>query len=92
MRCKASETLIGTVCMPLCASVHPHLNYLALLSFYGLAVYLNVFMLECLHFSHTAGSLLLYDGCMTLQLVCCQIVLVLTVWSCANTYSVMPYG
>jgi len=42
MRCKASETLIGTVCMPLCASVHPHLNYLALLSFYGLAVYLNV--------------------------------------------------
>ena len=61
MRCKASETLIGTVCMPLCASVHPHLNYLALLSFYGLAVYLNVFMLECLHFSHTARSLYHYD-------------------------------
>jgi len=26
MRCKAFETLLGTVCMPVCACVHSHLN------------------------------------------------------------------
>jgi len=61
MRCKAFETLIGTVCMPLYANVHPHPIYLLLLSFSLLAVYLNVLMLECLHFSHTARSLYHYD-------------------------------
>jgi len=62
MRCKAFQTLIGTVCMPLCVNVHLHLTYLLLFSFYRLAVfYQKVLMLECLHFSHTAGSLY-YDG------------------------------
>jgi len=27
---QAFETLIGTVCMPLCANVHPHLTHLSL--------------------------------------------------------------
>jgi len=54
-RCKAFKTLSGTVCIPLCANVHPHLN-----SFYRLAVYLKVLMLERVHFSHITGSLVLW--------------------------------
>jgi len=54
--CKALETLIGTVCMPLSGNVHSHLTYLSLFSCL-LAVYLEILMLECLHFSHTTGSL-----------------------------------
>jgi len=61
------ETFIGTVCMPLCASVHPHRTYLVLFSFSLLAVYLKLLILECLHFSHTTGFLY-YDGWITLQL------------------------
>ena len=57
MRCKAFETLIGTVCMPLSANEHPHLTYLSLFSYSLLAVHLKVLMLKCLHFSHTTGSL-----------------------------------
>jgi len=64
------ETLIGTVCMPLCTTVHSHLTNPSLFSFSLLAVYLKVLMLECLHFSHTTGSLH-YDGCMMLQLGRC---------------------
>jgi len=30
MRCKAFETLIGTICMPMCADVHPNLIYILL--------------------------------------------------------------
>jgi len=40
MHCKAFETLVGTVCMPLCTNVHPHLTYLLLFSL--LDVYLKV--------------------------------------------------
>jgi len=70
MRCEAFETMIGTVCMPLCANIHPNLAYLSLFSFHRLSVYLKVLMLECLHFSHTTGFLY-YDGWMTLQLGSC---------------------
>jgi len=38
MRCKAFETLFGTVCMTLCVKVYPHLTYLLLSSFFLLAV------------------------------------------------------
>jgi len=55
------ETLIGTICMPLSANVYSHLTYFSLFSFSLLAVYLKDLMLECLHFSHTTGSLH-YDG------------------------------
>jgi len=37
MSCKAFKTLIGTVCMPLCANVHPNQTYL-LLSFFSLFI------------------------------------------------------
>ena len=77
MPCKAFETLIGRVCMPLCANAHPHLTYLLLFSFSLLAVYHKVLMLECLHFSHTTGSLH-HDGWMTLQLRRCYSVLLLS--------------
>jgi len=59
--------------------------------FYWLTVYLKVLMLKCLHFSHTTGSLY-YDGCLILQLGAVKMFLLLSVWSCANTYSVMSYG
>jgi len=39
--CKAFETMIGTVCMPLCTNVHPP-SYLLLFSLSLLAVYLKV--------------------------------------------------
>jgi len=48
MHCKAFEILIETVCMPLCANVHPHRTYLLLSSFSLLAVYLKY-----LYFPHT---------------------------------------
>jgi len=56
-----TETLIGTVCMPLCANVHTHWTYLILYSFSLLAVYQKVLVLEWLHFSRNSGSLH-YDG------------------------------
>jgi len=67
MRSKAFETLIGTVCMPLCANVHTHRTYLLLFYCYRLAVYIKVLVLECPHFSRTTGSMY-YDGWMLLQL------------------------
>jgi len=57
--------------MPLCASVHSHLTYLLLFSFNPLAVCLKALILECLHFCSTTVSLY-HDGCMTLQLGCCE--------------------
>jgi len=56
---QSMRNLIETACMPLCANVHPHLNYLSLFSFYRLAVDLKVLMLESLPLSHTTGSLVL---------------------------------
>ena len=53
---KTFETLIGIICMPLCAIVHPHPTYFLLFSISCLPQNL---MLECLHFSPTAESL--YD-------------------------------
>jgi len=67
MYCKAFETLIGTVCMLLYTNVH--LIWLTF-SFYWIAVYLKVLILECFHFFYTIGSLH-YDGCMMVQLGCC---------------------
>ena len=54
---KAFQTLIGTVYVPLCANVHPHLTYLLLFYFSPSAVHLKVLILECLYFSHTTESL-----------------------------------
>ena len=56
----------------------PHLTYLSIFSFSLLADYLNILMLECVHFSHITGSLH-YDGWMMLQLGCCHSVLLLSV-------------
>jgi len=56
--------------------------------------YLKVLMLAYLHFSRTTGSLY-YDGCMTLTRYswgAIKMFLLLSVWPCANTYSVMCYG
>ena len=60
MCCKALETLIETVCIPLCANVHPHLTY-PTFYFFSVSCNLKVLMLECHHFSPTTGSLC-YDG------------------------------
>jgi len=57
-----------------------------------LADHPKVLMLECLHFSHTTGSLH-YDGWMTLQLGCCyRVLLNYQCCSCANTNFEMHYG
>ena len=60
MRCKAFETLTGTVGMHLCANVYPIWIFLSLFSFYRIAIYPKVLMLEGLRFSHTTGSLVLW--------------------------------
>ena len=92
MHCKAFESLIGTVCMPLSASVHAHLTYFSLFFSFSVAVCLKVLMLECLNFSHTTGSVHC-DGWRTLQLdhvkVFCSSVFVM----CKNRFcNVLQYS
>jgi len=65
MRCKAFETLIGTVFLTLCANVHPRLTYLSLFTIFLLTIFCALVLYYCVcYMDHVSAinELLLYSG------------------------------